>query len=70
MPIKASDFQRWYQEHGGIQSPKCTSCGVRTQEEKTGRRWLEGKPYCSDCYFEELSSELESSPIHSPRVPR
>jgi hypothetical protein len=69
MAIAGSSFRKWYREHG-IASQACTQCNNRTQEERTGRRWIDGKPFCSDCFFKLLSNELEVSPLHSPRINR
>lgn len=42
---------------------KCAKCGKEIHEFLTGRKKIDGKLYCSDCYFEELGTVIETNPI-------
>jgi len=52
----------------GVQS--CALCRIPLQESLTGCRYTDKGYVCSDCYFQELSDELEQFPIFMPRVHR
>ena len=45
----------------------CKACNVPIQETVTGRRYINGEPHCSDCYFNLFGDEIDNYPIHSPR---
>ena len=50
---------------------KCEACKSPIQETVTGcRRMQDGTYRCSDCYFDQLGADLESTPITSPRIRR
>jgi hypothetical protein len=49
----------------------CKSCRVPLQESRTGMRPRgDGTFYCSDCYFDAFSKELDKHPISAGRSPR
>ena len=48
-------------------APSCNACEVPIQETITGRRNVGGAFFCSDCYYEELSAEIERMPLAAPR---
>lgn len=43
-------------------------CGVVLQEAITGYREFDGKPHCSDHYFEKLGEMVERYPLGRPVV--
>jgi hypothetical protein len=49
------------------QAPKCEVCATPIQESITGRRSVDGKDYCSDCYYDDIGAEIERMPLSSPR---
>jgi hypothetical protein len=53
-----------------LQPTKCARCGVSLHETTTGCRKVKGGCVCSDCYFKDLSEEVEKHPIGVPRMHR
>jgi hypothetical protein len=50
---------------------ECEACGIPLQESITGNRPMEdGTHRCSDCYFDEIGTEIDEYPIFMPRVRR
>jgi protein-arginine kinase activator protein McsA len=43
----------------------CAGCGVTLQETITGKRQLQGRDVCSDCYYEAFGNFIEEYPIVS-----
>jgi hypothetical protein len=70
LPIPWGQFTAACDREDAAQSNRCKGCGDVLQEIVTGRRMLDGKLVCSDCYFDALSDSLEETPIHTPRVHR
>jgi hypothetical protein len=48
-------------------APSCEACDTPIQETITGHRVADGKDFCSDCYYEQLSVEIERMPLSAPR---
>lgn len=79
MPMKLSEFsaavKRDKETLARKQAPAgvltCAMCAVPLQESVTGMRPSRaGKFYCSDCYFDAFSEELDRHPVSSGRSPR
>ena len=47
---------------------KCNGdgCGVRISTTITGREYIDGKPYCSRCYYKTLGDFVEQNPLGVP----
>jgi formylmethanofuran dehydrogenase subunit E len=44
----------------------CTKCGKKIHGFLTGKKKIDGKPYCKECYYQELGEVVEKYPIGSP----
>jgi uncharacterized Zn finger protein (UPF0148 family) len=44
----------------------CTKCGKDIQPFFTGRKKIDGKIYCKNCYYNELGDIIEKYPIGLP----
>lgn len=52
------------------QPTRCAHCGVTIHETTTGCRTIGTDCVCSDCYFKDMSDELEAHPISVRRMRR
>jgi NAD-dependent SIR2 family protein deacetylase len=48
---------------------KCSKCGKKWESDDECER-IDGKPVCSDCYYETLGDFIEDHPIGFPRGAR
>jgi hypothetical protein len=61
-------IDKWEKTEGTIQ---CDACGIPLQESITGNRPMaDGSQRCSDCYFDEIATEIDEHPIFMPRIRR
>lgn len=44
----------------------CVKCERQIHEFTTGRKLIEGKVYCDDCFFDEAGRAIEENPIGFP----
>jgi hypothetical protein len=69
-PIPWGEFAAVCERDALDASNQCANCHCLLQEMVSGRRKLDGKFVCSDCYFDALSDFVEEAPVQSPRVRR
>jgi formylmethanofuran dehydrogenase subunit E len=44
----------------------CTECGTKLHGFLTGKKKINGKPYCKECYYQHLGKVIEKYPIGAP----
>lgn len=67
----AADGEAIMQRNAPVGVTACACCGIPLQESLTGNRtYADGSHVCSDCYFDDLGDEIETTPIGALRVVR
>jgi hypothetical protein len=46
----------------------CAKCGCEIHTFLTGRKYIDKKVHCRDCYYDELGEVIEQHPIGMPLV--
>lgn len=49
-------------------SEHCTKCGCEIHGFLTGRKYIDKKVHCSECYYDELGRVVEEHPIGVPMI--
>lgn len=47
----------------------CNKCGRKWEDDESDCERIDGKPMCSDCYYEKIGELVEEHPIGLPRTP-
>ena len=42
---------------------KCSKCGKKWEDDEEDCNRIDGKPVCSDCYYESFGKFIENNPI-------
>ena len=45
---------------------RCAKCDIELDDMTTGKKKIGGKPYCKECYYQEIGEFIEKTPIVSP----
>lgn len=48
----------------------CSKCGKKWEDDEEDSERIDGKPVCSDCYYEAFGDFVEEHPIGLPRGTR